>query len=584
MRPAFEWALRVLSLTVVLCAGVAAYAQETWVQIEAVSTLSEGEERARAYAGVFPNVSGFQMPTGWYAVVLGPYTPEDASSALGLLRSERLIPGDSYIAATSSYRQRFWPSGTSTAAPTVTEEPTAALPAPAATVLVETETPAEARRSEALLNREERMLVQEALQWYGFYTAAIDGDFGPGTRKSMAAWQSAQAFESTGILTTLQRRDIIAEYQAERAALGLETYTEAEAGIEISLPTALVSFERYEPPFVHFKEKDGSGFRVLLISQQGEPATLFGLYDLMQTLEIVPLNGERALGRTSFELNGQNERIKSYTYAELKSGLIKGFTLVWEPQHDARATRVLEAMKSSFRPTGDQALSDGLGVALAEDRADLLAGLEIRRPTLSRSGFYLDASGTVATTDEVLAQCGRVTIDGSHEMDVVLQDSSLGLAILKPREALAPRTFASLRTGPARLNSEVAVAGYSYEDALNEAVLSFGTLADLKGLNGETGLARLTVSTLSGDAGGPVLDTSGKVMGMLLPRSTTNGRVLPDDVGFALQSEVISMALADHGMVEAQQASAEEGTNGTLAAEDLTMIGRDMTVLVSCWQ
>ncbi|MFZ1725464.1 MAG: serine protease [Albidovulum sp.] len=578
-------AWQLISLVVVICAGTAAAAQDTWVQIQAVPTLDEGQQRARAYAGVFPNVGGFRMSSGWYAIVLGPYSPADAVSALGLLKSERLIPADSYLATTDAYRQQFWPTGEST--PAVSEPTiTATLPAPGPALIVDVETPVEARRSESLLTSDERMLLQRALQWSGHYTAAIDGDFGPGTRNSMAEWQSEQGYDATGILTLMQRSEIVDRYQSERAALGLETYTEAEAGIEITLPTALVAFDRYEPPFVHFKEVDGSGFRVLLISQQGEQTTLFGLYDIMQTLEIVPLQGERNLGRTSFELSGQNDRIKSYTYAALQGGLIKGFTLAWKPGNDARAEKVLEVMKASFKPIGDQALSDGLGVPLAEDRADLMSGLEIRRPKISRSGFYLDAEGTVATTDEVLDQCARITLDGTHEMDVTLQDPGVGLAILKPREVLAPQTHAALNGATGRINGEIAVAGYSYEDALDEAVLSFGTLADLKGLEGQTDLARLTVTTLPGDAGGPVLDTSGDVIGMLLPRRSTNGRVLPDDVGFALKSDVISAAMANGGAAIAQPVSVTEAAstrNGALAAEDMTTIGRDMTVLVSCW-
>ncbi|MEZ5869689.1 MAG: peptidoglycan-binding domain-containing protein [Defluviimonas denitrificans] len=54
------------------------------------------------------------------------------------------------------------------------------------------ETPAEARRSEALLTGDDRKELQEALQWYGHYAGAIDGAFGPGTRRSMAEWQTAE--------------------------------------------------------------------------------------------------------------------------------------------------------------------------------------------------------------------------------------------------------------------------------------------------------------------------------------------------------------------------------------------------------
>src|SRR5690606_15336340 len=137
--------------------------------------------------------------SGWYAIVLGPYPPEEAARQLELLRGERLIPSDSYIADAGRFRQRFWPVGEAAVVPAApapaeaaTETPVIATaePAPVETPAIE-ETPAQARAAEAALDADERKALQEALQWYGHYTGAIDGAIGPGTRKSMAAWQIA---------------------------------------------------------------------------------------------------------------------------------------------------------------------------------------------------------------------------------------------------------------------------------------------------------------------------------------------------------------------------------------------------------
>lgn len=557
---------------------------QVWVQIEARPSLREGEERARAYAGVFPNVGGFVMSTGWYAIVLGPYPLDEAEQQLRVLKGERLIPADSYIAFGNRFERQFWPVGAATA-PSVTAPAPAddtATAAPATPGLPD-ETPAEARRAEALLSSEERQTIQRALQWDGFYTGAIDGAFGSGTRRSMSSWQVAEGYDPTGILTTAQRNALVEGYEAERAALGLETLREEEAGIEITYPSALVEFDHYAPPFVHFREKDGSGFRMLLISQKGDQGTLAGLYDVMQTLEIVPVAGERQLNRTSFVLSGKNDRLQSQTEVQLSGGLIKGFTLVWRPADGDRAVKVVEAMKAGFRPFGDNALDEGLGQPLSVDRSDLVSGLEVRRPALSRSGFWLDGSGLVATTEEVLDDCRRVTLDGRYEADVVLRDESQGLVVLRPREVLAPLSHARLGTTPPRINSEIAVAGFSYEDALDSAVMSFGTLADTKGLDGEADRARLAVATRAGDAGGPVIDTTGAVIGMLLPSTSADGRVLPGDVGFALSASAISGALAGAGLATPDPVAARDA-GATLAPEDLTLLGRDITVLVSCWR
>ncbi len=567
-------------------------AQDSWIQIEAQPSLAEAEARARAYAGVFPNVAGFALGSGWYGIMVGPFTPQEAARQLDLLTGERLIPRDSYIPESGRLGQRFWPVGvgavtptpvapdTAIAAPRVIAEPDPAAD-PALLPVLPDESPREARASEAALTDTERELIQTALQWEGFYNGKIDGSFGAGTRKSMGAWQGAQGMEETGILTTAQRATLLDTYSADVAEIGLQTVTEAEAGIEITLPMKLVTFGRYQPPFVQYDAAGNSGFQVLLISQQGDESTLFGLYDIMQTLEIVPLAGERERKSAAFVLTGRNAALQSYTQAELRGGFIKGFTLVWKPSDSARAEKVLAAMKSSFKAVGDRALDDSLGQPLAESRADLMAGLEVRRPVISRSGFFIDGTGLVATTTEVLKACARITIDSTYDADIVLQDAALGLAVLKPRTPLSPRAAAEFQADMPRRNTEVAVGGYSYEDTLNAPVTTFGTLADLKGLDGEDRLTRLDLTALPGDAGGPVLDSSGSVVGMLLPKTppaANGGKVLPDNVSFALDASAIATLLTSRGMMPVPSVR-----SGAMAADDLSKLATGMTVLVSCW-
>jgi peptidoglycan hydrolase-like protein with peptidoglycan-binding domain len=54
---------------------------------------------------------------------------------------------------------------------------------------------------ELALDREQRAEVQEQLRVLGLYASAIDGDFGPGTRKAIRSFQRANSLEATGYLT-----------------------------------------------------------------------------------------------------------------------------------------------------------------------------------------------------------------------------------------------------------------------------------------------------------------------------------------------------------------------------------------------
>ncbi len=566
-------------------AQMAAAQQQAWVQIEAQPDLRAAEDRARAYALGLPDVAGYQIAQGWYAVVLGPYEPAEAAAVLGKLKRQGLIPSDSYITDSSKHLQQFWPVGQMTAgvpadgaAEPVAEPVTEPAPDPLDAVQ-QTETISQSRAAEAELSRDERKELQEALAWYGYYSASIDGAFGAGTRKSMADWQEAVGYEPTGVLSTEQRAILTANHKADLAEFGFQSVSEAEAGIEITLPLSLVQFDHYEPPFVHFSERNGSGLQIILISQPGATSSLAGLYDVLQTLEVVPANGARSLGERSFTINAASDKVESFAYAETVQNAVKGYLVVWKPQDGARMQRILPALKASFRSLGNKALDPGLVPMDATAREGLLSGLEVKTPKLSRSGFYVDAKGDVVTTIEAVAQCGRVTIDTDTDAEVLLQDARSGLAVLRPKQALAPQAYARLQPGQPRIGAEIAVAGYSYEGKLPAPVLTFGSLAENAGLNGEAEVSRLTVPLLPGDAGGPVLDATASVVGMVLAGVKTGAKVLPEGVAFAVQGLVIAQALAAAGITP------EPATVTDLATPDaLQATGMGMTVLVSCWE
>ncbi len=568
----------------------AAFAQQdqdvVWVQIEAQPSLAQATEQIREYGTRLEDVNGFTLGGGWYGVALGPYTRADAETVLRVYRSEGLIPRDSYIALSTTYRSQFWPVGENLldlpspaqpATPAAQNEDVPSLQQQAEAVpAVPDETPREARASEALLSREERKELQSWLQWTGFYSASIDGAFGRGTRASMAAWQRANGFDETGVMTTLQRDTLRQQFFAVLEGMNLQQETNFAAGIEMLIPRGVVKQGATEFPFVHFEPTGDIAAKVLMISQAGDQTTLFGLYDIMQTLEIVPLTGERSRKKDSFVLTGENARIVSHTEATLKDGEIKGFTLVWPTGDEERRQRVLSEMKASFKRT--TGVLDPAAGSNSAQSIDLLAGLELRKPKMARSGFFIDTKGTVVTTSEAVQSCSKITLEGGHEASVVVNDAALGLAVLRPAKNLAPMRVANLRQGDARLKSDIAVSGYSYEGVLGAPTMTFGQLADVRGLDGDVALKRLNLKALAGDAGGPVLDSQGGVIGMLLPRDATNAKSLPENVNFAAGSDAIRQALETAG-VNVQGAS----SSATLLPEELTRIGTGMTVLVSCW-
>jgi S1-C subfamily serine protease len=541
---------------------------QTWVQIEARPDRSLGLERAADYAARLPDVNGFRLASGWFAIALGPYSEAEALSALGQLRATGAIPSDSFISDGGNFIERFFGSEN---APVATAQPAQPLPP----LEPGEETQAEALAGERSLTRGDRELIQIALRWEGFYNSIIDADFGPGTRRAMASWQEANRYEPTGVMTTRQRRDLVQAYSEALSSLNMQPISDVEAGIDITLPAGLVRFDRYEAPFAHYEPATDDGVRVVLISQEGDRNTMAALYDIMQTLQVVPVNGERRLGNEEFTLTGSDSRIISHTFVRSLRNTVKGFTLVWPASDEKRFRLALSEMQASFRPT-DGFLPDTIGAG-APQNIDLLSGLEIRRPDRAGSGFFIDANGAVLTSAATVDQCARIMLNDETEADIAAQDSALGLALLRPRTALAPISVARLSGLEPRIQSDVAVAGFPFGGVLSSPTLTFGTLADVKGLDGDARVQRLEIESGDGDAGGPVFDGSGAVMGMLLALDEGT-RQLPGTVAFAADAPVLAEFLSANGI-----RAAVSDTGVPMAPEDLTLLAADLTVLVTCW-
>jgi len=560
---------RVLGLPALMLAAGMATAQDAWIQIEARPSRAEAEARAAEWDTSLDDVASFSTGGRWYAIALGPYSEDDARARLLQLRATGSVPFDAFVTDGASFGAQVYAGVRGPLRP----GPEIAAPAPEPLIPTE-ETVAEARAAERRLTGGERRELQTALAYEGFYRAAIDGAFGPGTRRSIEAWQAANRFEATGFLTTRQRAALLDGYRRDIASLGLERVTDPRAGIEIELPAALLGAPVYEPPFARYEATDGSGALVLLISQDGDESTLAGLYDIMQTLEIVPLDGPRERRRTSFLLTGADDEITSHSFATTDGRTVKGYTLVWPTDDSKRRDLVLAAMERSFRTIGGALpeVVDG-----STQSIDLLAGLEIRRPEKSRSGFYVSPEGAVLTTAEIVGACARVTLGDDTDADIAAEDAGADLALLTPRTRLAPLAVARLSPSAPRLQSEIAVAGYSFGGALSAPTLTFGNVADVRGLDGNEGEDRLSLAAEDGDAGGPVFDSAGAVVGMLRSRETGD-RILPADVSFATDAAVIAEFLSNAGI-----SAAAADTRPAMAPEDLTLLAADMTVLVNCW-
>jgi len=606
-----------------------ALAQETakvWIQLESKDNILETRDRARFFARSFPDTHAFLTESGWYAVAIGPMDKAEAKRQLARLKAAGMIPQDSFLSDGKTYLTQLWPlvaavniptttrppkpnqpaatppqdAGTGqsdtqqTAATTPTTPETTTAPAPArqdAPVITPTQPLQQAdqpvpdpdlkatRRAERKWSREQKKLYQTWLTWTGDYDAAIDGSYGPGTRRAIKAFQQREGFQPTGYLTQ-QQIDLLKQRHDEAlASLGVETMHNEDAGIEILYPSKLVTFDRFDPPFVRYKPKDGSGVSMMLISQQGGRDMLRGLYDIMETFDTIPPKGYRKLRRDWFVLTGRDDRIVSYTYARTNNGLIKGFSLVWPVEKDRLIQPLVSAMYDSFTPLDEFVLDENLGTDQAgKQPVDLSKGMEITEPDRAATAFFINSDGTLLTEADNIYGCARLSIGDGTPVSVVYENSAEKLAILKPANGFTPPAFALFSDKGPKIGTKVTVSGFSFPDVMEAAALNYGTVTDLRGPQGEDNRIRVSAFLERGDVGGPVLDERGAVLGMALPRPSDTAD-MPEYVNFALTSKAITDAL------NSQQIRYGIARTTTPADPvDLAYMAADFTAKLACWK
>ncbi len=91
-----------------------------------------------------------------------------------------------------------------------------------------------ASSNEPTLVRDQKTAIQRALKAEGYYNSAIDGDFGPGTRRAIKAFQRDAGLEQTGFLTD-QQINFLIEVGRKDEVKKLEAYR--KKSIEQEKPT-----------------------------------------------------------------------------------------------------------------------------------------------------------------------------------------------------------------------------------------------------------------------------------------------------------------------------------------------------------
>ena len=194
------------------------------------------------------------------------------------------------------------------------------------------------------------------------------------------------------------------------------------------------------------------------------------------------------------------------------------------------------------------------------------------------SGFRVSAEGHILTNAHVVEGCAEARVPPAGAVAIAARDKAADLALLK---APAGGAVAAFRQGRGiRLGAAAVVVGYPLRGALaSGANVTVGNVSALAGPGDDRRLIQITAPVQPGNSGGPVLDSAGNAVGVVVSRLERAAGGIPQNVNFAVSAGAARAFLDSEGVAYATAPSDE-----SLAPDEVATKATDFTVLVECWK
>lgn len=194
------------------------------------------------------------------------------------------------------------------------------------------------------------------------------------------------------------------------------------------------------------------------------------------------------------------------------------------------------------------------------------------------SGFRINKD-MVLTNQHVVENCKTLTVN-DLPATVTASDGSADIALLSVRNLGGD--VPQIRSEPARIGEDIAVAGFPLRGLLSGFNMTRGSVSSLSGIGGDTRLLQITAAVQPGNSGGPVVDGAGRVVGMVVSKlswKTVNMTgAMPENVNFAINTNTLTSFLQAHQAGFA----AGSGPGKPLSPPDVADKVRTFAVLISC--
>lgn len=200
----------------------------------------------------------------------------------------------------------------------------------------------------------------------------------------------------------------------------------------------------------------------------------------------------------------------------------------------------------------------------------------------SGTGFYISASGHLVTNAHVVEGCRSIALANGTRLTLVDVDTSSDLALVKLADGASTVPLALRQGRGVRLAENVLAAGFPLVGILSSGLnVTTGAVSALAGIGDDRRRIQMTAPVQPGNSGGPLLDQSGNVVGVVVSKLALSVAAItgdiPQNVNFAVSLGTLQAFLDANNIDYQTRASSSPKSNA-----DVAEMARAATVQIEC--